>query len=34
MMDLMADCLTGHVIPAGSGLAGDPGLKASQPGCC
>jgi len=30
-MDLMADLLTGYVVPAGAGLAGDPGLKASQP---
>ena len=30
-MDLMTDVLTGYVVPAGAGLAGDPGLKASQP---
>jgi hypothetical protein len=34
MTALMADFLTGYVVPAGAGLAGDPGLKASQPGCC
>jgi hypothetical protein len=34
MTDLMADFLTGYVVPAGAGLVGDPGLKASQPGCC
>jgi quercetin dioxygenase-like cupin family protein len=27
-MDLMTDFLTGYVVPAGAGLAGDPGLKA------
>ena len=27
-MDLMADCLTGYVVLAGAGLAGDPDLKA------
>ena len=30
-MDLMTDFLTGYVVPAGAGLAGDPGLKAPQP---
>jgi hypothetical protein len=30
-MDLMTDFLTGHVVPAGAGLAGDPALKAPQP---
>ena len=34
MTDLMADFLTGYVVPAGASLVGDPGLKASQPGCC
>jgi mannose-6-phosphate isomerase-like protein (cupin superfamily) len=28
-MYLMTDFLTGYVVPAGAGLAGDPGLKAS-----
>src|SRR6185437_107969 len=31
MTALMADFLTGYVVPAGPGLAGDPGPKASQP---
>jgi len=30
MMDPMTDFLTGYVVPAGVGLAGVPGLKASQ----
>ena len=30
IMDPMTDFLTGHVVPGGAGLAGDPGLKASQ----
>jgi quercetin dioxygenase-like cupin family protein len=30
MMDLMTGFLTGYVVRAGTGLAGDPGLKASQ----
>jgi mannose-6-phosphate isomerase-like protein (cupin superfamily) len=30
-MDVMTDFLTGYVVPAGAGLAGDPGLKASRP---
>ena len=29
-MYLMTDLLTGYVVPAGAGLAGDPGLKASR----
>src|SRR5262249_62110799 len=29
-MDLMTDFLTGYVVPAAAGLAGDPGLKASR----
>jgi mannose-6-phosphate isomerase-like protein (cupin superfamily) len=29
-MYLMSDFLTGYVVPAGAGLAGDPGLKASR----
>jgi len=28
-MDAMTDFLTGYVIAAGAGLAGDPGMKAS-----
>ena len=30
-MDLMTDFLTGNMVPAGAGPAGDPRLKASQP---
>jgi mannose-6-phosphate isomerase-like protein (cupin superfamily) len=30
IMDPMTDFLTGYVVPAGAGLAGDPGLKASR----
>jgi quercetin dioxygenase-like cupin family protein len=30
MMYLMTDLLTGYVVPASAGLAGDPGLKASR----
>ena len=29
-MDAMTDFLTGYVVAAGAGLAGDPGLKASR----
>jgi len=29
-MDVMTDFLTGYVVAAGAGLAGDPGLKASR----
>jgi mannose-6-phosphate isomerase-like protein (cupin superfamily) len=30
IMDAMTDFLTGYVVAAGAGLAGDPGLKASR----
>jgi hypothetical protein len=29
MMDSVTEFVTGYVVPAGAGLAGDPGLKAS-----
>ena len=29
-MDAMTDFLTGYVVAAGAGLAGEPGLKASR----
>jgi hypothetical protein len=29
-MDRVAEFLAGYVVPAGAGLAGDPGLKASR----